>query len=198
MHGHQVAMELLSSVDVEGRNPLDWACEAGHFNIIEFFIRRGLNPYRIDVMNRNCLYWAVKANRLEVVRFLVQCGCDPLQKDVNDISPSSLAYLMKDHELIQAVTMKSLLSAPVVTAPIATAEYGSVPNNDPTMSYRMMYRKTTLHHRFRSLTIFRKNPPAYLDTFLFFIFFFSLWLLPFFLPFYAVIPAYLIVYRLHR
>lgn len=102
IHGTQVALELMSTLDNEAHSALDWAADYGDVNVLEFFIRKGLNPLRVDGLNRTALYWAVKSNRLEVIRFLLKVGCNPMQKDFKDQTPMTLA-VKNDHQEAHAM-----------------------------------------------------------------------------------------------
>eukprot|EP01039_Chlorochromonas_danica_P001485 gene1485-1618_t len=103
MHGTQVALELMCTLDNEAHSALDWAADYGDVNVVEFFVRKGLNPFRADGMNRTALYWAVKSNRIDAARFLMMCGCDPLQKDLKDQTPLVLAKKLGFIELYRVL-----------------------------------------------------------------------------------------------
>jgi len=75
--GSQRSFELLSQRDNEGYGPLEWAADAGDVNIIEFLLRRGLDPFSVDRAGRGPLHWAVKSHRVAAARFLVLCGVSP-------------------------------------------------------------------------------------------------------------------------
>lgn len=81
----------MCTLDNEAHSALDWAADYGDVNVLEFFVRKGLNPFRVDGMGRTALYWAVKSNRYEAARFLMMCGCDPRQKDYKEQTPLQLA-----------------------------------------------------------------------------------------------------------
>jgi ankyrin repeat protein len=50
----------MAAPDSEGHTPLEWAADSGDVNITEFFMRKGMSPFRRDAMNRTALFWAVK------------------------------------------------------------------------------------------------------------------------------------------
>ena len=52
----------MSLVDNEAHTPLEWAADTGDVNTMEFFMRKGLSPYRRDPMDRTALFWAVKVH----------------------------------------------------------------------------------------------------------------------------------------
>lgn len=102
-YGAHRAAQVLRAVDKEGHNALDWAADSGSINVIEYLVRRGLDPYRVDSSNRGPLFWAVKAHRLAAARFLVQCGCDPHHSDSSGVSPMQLALSKADREMLRAL-----------------------------------------------------------------------------------------------
>jgi len=99
-HGQSAALELLACLDNEGHSALDWAADAGNVNILEYLIRKGLNPLRVDSHKRSPLFWAVKARRLRAVRFLLRCGCDPLEKDDKGQCCTRLARLLRSWDVL--------------------------------------------------------------------------------------------------
>lgn len=158
----------MSSVDNDAHSPLDWAADAGDVNIIEFFIRKGLNPYRADAFNRTALYWAVKSNRVEAARFLVLCGCDPLQLDVTLESPMSVAKANKNSALIEALSLQSPHTLK------SNASTNELPSNIAALGCQGRSNAIYQHNRSRlGLTI------LFCSVFIFF------WVLTVFLPFYA-------------
>lgn len=184
-------MELMSSMDAEGKNPLDWAAEAGNINVLEFFIRRGLNPHRLDLLGRTCLSWAVRANKVDAARFLVLCGCDPDLKDAQNTSPMLMAIAMKDKELVLALKVKSH-----VPKAIPDLEYGTIQHTDPTNNSNLLYKRDG--NKMRSVTIQAHNRQRTKYILIYAAFFLMLWLFSVFFPFYAVLGAYVAIYFLYR
>jgi len=107
-HGAQVALELMSQPDHEGHTPLEWAADSGDVNIMEFFMRKGLSPYRRDPMNRTALFWAVKSGRVAAARFLVKCGCDVDLIDTTGQSPLKIARESRHTDMLRALDATSL------------------------------------------------------------------------------------------
>ena len=97
--------ELLSALDNYGHNALDWAAEAGDVNIIEYLVRKGLEPTRLDSNQRSPLYWAARAGRVAAAQFLVRCGCDPLLEDNRGYCPYRVAAELKNDELVAALRL---------------------------------------------------------------------------------------------
>lgn len=108
-HGITAAMNLLAAVDHEFHTALDWAAYSGNINVVEYLIRKGMNPYRVDRNNRSPLYWACKGNCYYTVKLLIQAGCDPNVLDVNNDSPMSLAIASKNTILINMLKVNSCL-----------------------------------------------------------------------------------------
>jgi Ankyrin repeats (3 copies) len=107
--GYEYASQLLVASDVSDNNALDWAADAGEVNIIEYLIRRNINPLRTNYNGRTALHIAAKYNRLEAARFLVKCGCDPFQLSRDSESPMSIAVASNNREIIDAMTWKNNL-----------------------------------------------------------------------------------------
>ncbi len=189
MHGTQVALELMSTLDNEAHSPLDWAADSGNVNVIEFFIRKGLNPFRADSMNRSPLHWAVKSHRVEAARFLVLCGCDPFQLDALGQSPMSIA---KNNCFQDIITVLSLQSPCVVAVGEASNSIQCLdPSKMPILSVK--YGKQT-----RSHAIYQHNTSNVSIALSLGLFIFLLWLLTIFLPFYAwfsLLATIVFIYR---
>lgn len=75
--------------------------------MIEYLIRKKLDPTRLDVEGRSALHIAVKSGKVEAVRFMVKCGCDPYQADKEKTSPIDIAIDMQNRELL-AVLKKEM------------------------------------------------------------------------------------------
>jgi hypothetical protein len=105
--GTRAALQLLLSLDFEGHGALDWAADNGSVSVLEFLIRRGLDPFRVDQMHRGPLYWTVKSRRYAAAKFLLYCGCDPWYEDSSSQSPVDLAEQQGDKEMVD------LLKTPV-------------------------------------------------------------------------------------
>lgn len=177
MYGAQIALELMSTVDNEAHSPLDWAADAGYVNVIEFFIRKGLNPYRTDALNRSPLYWAVKANRVAAARFLLLCGCNPLQVDGMNQTPLSIAKTNGNRKMIEAVSIRG-------------SNYGKVYEQDSTsIQWKDPFRTPPLAvERWKkklSHAIYQHNHTNRLMSLLFAVIFFAMWILTVFMPWYA-------------
>jgi hypothetical protein len=168
IHGPHIATELLHSTDNEAHSALDWAADSGDVNVIEFFVRKGLNPYRADVFNRSPLFWAVKSNRVDAVRFLVMCGCDPFQQDIDQRSPMSIARSAEFNEIVKVLALSAsqhLLSSSTVfdSARLCTGVGAE------------KFSHAVFHH----------NKSDLLMTSIFCCFFLVIWLLTIFVPFYV-------------
>jgi ankyrin repeat protein len=98
--GLKTAWQMLHSLDSEGHAVLDWAADNGSVNVLEYLIRKGLDPYRVDQSHRGPLYWTVKSRRLPAARFLVYCGCDPYYEDSTGQNCISLAEQLGDKEMV--------------------------------------------------------------------------------------------------
>jgi len=184
LHGPRVALELMCTIDNEAHSPLDWAADHGDINVIEFFIRKGMNPYRHDHMNRSPLYWAVKANQLEAARFLVMLGCDPNQKDTIGQSPMSIALTSQSKAMFKALSVRNqnqdLLSQ------MSEQEVLSMTHVRDKIP-RLYHEQTR-----RSFAIYHRNPSSIAMTIFYFLFFVILWLFVVIVPSYAVIAIVVI------
>jgi ankyrin repeat protein len=189
MHGTQVALELMSALDNEAHSPLDWAADSGDVNVIEFFIRKGLNPYRADNLNRTPLYWAVKANRVEAARFLVLCGCDPLMVDTLNQSPMSIAKSNGFEEMVSVLSIE----APLVVNMGEASK--SIQCLDPS---KMPILSTKSGSQVRSHAIYQHNVSNGATAVGYFMLVIILWLSTVFLPFYVCGFIFVSLYYIYR
>ena len=83
--------ELLCHEDYEGHNAMHWAAFVGNVNIIEYLIRKNLDPLKRDRMNRSCLHIAAVCGHVDAFVFLAKCGCDPALTDQLGETPLSIA-----------------------------------------------------------------------------------------------------------
>lgn len=169
----------MASLDIENHSPLDWAADTGNVNIMEFFIRKGLNPYRLDGMKRSPLHWAVRNNRLSAARFLVLCGCSPYDVDVNQQSPMQLAINNGNKELVGILKLYDKSSTR-----LSEQNSNNVVITDPSKSpslFRIVGKKLNK----RSHAIYRINTSEIGMALLFSVLVISLWLLCVVMPFYA-------------
>ena len=100
-------LECMSQVDCDGHSCLDWAASSGDVNIIEFLIRKGMNPQRVNKTGRGPLYWAVNSGQMSAVRFLAKAGCNPYLPDHRNTTPRSVAKTKGDSELLDALAAYS-------------------------------------------------------------------------------------------
>lgn len=82
---------------------MDWACQIGNVNIIEYLIRQGISPLKNDRMPYSPLFYAVKHHRVEACQYLVRLGCDPKAIDSHGQSPYQLAQSMNNIDIINAL-----------------------------------------------------------------------------------------------
>lgn len=106
-YNEHTVLDHLHACDSDGHNCLDWAADSGTVNLIEYLIRRGMNPQRLDSCGRGPLFWAVKSHRTDAVRFLLRCGCDPHATDSSGISPYSTAKERRDSDLLYLIAKES-------------------------------------------------------------------------------------------
>ena len=91
-HGLLKTLDALSKLDYDGHSCLDWAASSGSVNIIEFLIRKGMNPLRVNrSSNRGPLFWAVSNGHVHAARFLANAGCNPFLPDPRGTTPASIA-----------------------------------------------------------------------------------------------------------
>ena len=96
-------LETLGKVDCDGHSCLDWASSCGNINIIEYLIRKGMNPQRVNQVGRGPLYWAVNNGFPDAVRFLSKAGCNPFVPDHRGTTPMSMARTRGDQALVEAL-----------------------------------------------------------------------------------------------
>lgn len=192
MHGTQVALELMCTLDNEAHSALDWAADFGDVNVLEFFIRKGLNPFRVDGMGRTALYWAVKSNRVEAARFLMMLGCDPLQKDFKEQTPLQLAQ-KSDYEDIYCLLSDGRRFC---RRELPDNIISSIHCIDPSSTPKLY---TLISNEKHSHCIYLHNRTCARTAAGYGLFFFFLWISAAFLPFYAwFVMCGLIVYAYRR
>jgi len=104
--GNEVTKQILNEPDTDGHTIVDWACDAGDVNIIEFVAKKGLNFYKYDNEKRSPLHFAVMSERVDATKFLIKCGLNPHNEDRNKISPYTIATRKNNSELIVAIETK--------------------------------------------------------------------------------------------
>ena len=88
---------------MEGNNALDWAADTGDVNVLEYLIRKSLDPTRLNSSGSSALHLAVKSGKVDAARFLVKCGCDPMQRNGDKESPMMIAINMRNRDLVRAL-----------------------------------------------------------------------------------------------
>ena len=203
LHSEAVALDLLSCLDSEGHSALDWAADNGDVNMLEFLIRKGLNPYHVDAANRTALFWAVKNGRVAAARFLVLCGLNPYQKDAHSQSAMRLAHSHGGNGGRQLVEVLRIYTREMTQMSIKS----SINSNDVALDPNTPIRLHTVRKRFgyssitkESFAIYRKNPSRIVHTLLYGFSVFGIWFVAIYAPFYAWLPffaIFLYVYKYH-
>lgn len=70
---------------------MHWAAFIGDVNLIEYLIRKDLDPLNTDRTGRNALHMAAVGGKLDAFIFLVKCGCSMLLEDSQGKTPVCLA-----------------------------------------------------------------------------------------------------------
>jgi ankyrin repeat protein len=79
---------------------MEWSIEAGDINIVEYLIRKGLNPSHIvEKSQQNSLHIAIAHHRVDVACFLLDLGVDYSVKDSTGRTPLQHHALTQDPEL---------------------------------------------------------------------------------------------------
>ena len=92
--------ELLYADDGNGHNAMYWAADLGDVNIIEYLIRRNLDPRIPDSIGVTPLHISSEKGKYDAVIFLIKCGCDPTLKDLNGNSPFSIVRKSNNGKLL--------------------------------------------------------------------------------------------------
>lgn len=77
--------------DLDGHSAMHWAAFIGDVNLIEYLIRKDLDPLNTDRIGRNALHMAAVGGKLDAFIFLVKCGCSMLLEDSQGRTPVCLA-----------------------------------------------------------------------------------------------------------
>jgi hypothetical protein len=87
---------------------MEWSVEAGDLNIVEYLIRKGLNPSHIvEKTQQNSLHIAIAHHRVDVACFLLDLGIDHTIKDSTGRTPLQHHALSQDPELKHAIMSHS-------------------------------------------------------------------------------------------
>lgn len=111
--GSEKAVEMLHAVDKDGNGLLECAAEAGDINVMEFLIRKGLNPYCPQSETKSTiLHIAVSYHRMELTAFLLDIGCDINIKDEKGKTPLDLHAVTQDPALKTIILRKRKTACP--------------------------------------------------------------------------------------
>ena len=86
---------------------MHWAADSGDVNIIEYLIRKNLDPTIPDSIGTTPLHVSAEKGNFDAVIFLIKCGCDPYLKDRNGETAISLARKSIDSNLLSAIKVES-------------------------------------------------------------------------------------------
>lgn len=76
--------------DSEGRTPLHWAVDRGHFDVVEILLRRNADVNAKDHEGQTPLHYAVLCEREAIAKLLVEHSADLNLKDKDGDSPGDL------------------------------------------------------------------------------------------------------------
>lgn len=76
--------------DSEGRTPLHWAVDRGHFNVVELLLNINADVNAKDNEGQTPLHYAALCEREAIAELLVKHSADPDMKDEDGNSPSDL------------------------------------------------------------------------------------------------------------
>lgn len=184
----------MSNLDNEAHNPLDWAADSGDVNVMEFFIRKGLSPFRVDALNRTPLYWAVKNGRVAAARYLVKCGCDPYQLDSVGSSPMKIALESGNTVLVEALKLFKASNA-VDPHTVELANSAASPTLDSTSSPALY---TLVGQYKKSHAIYLKDRSRVSIALIFGTIVFLCWALAVVVPFYGWAAIMLVALACYR
>jgi len=102
-YDENVAMKMLRKKDIEQHGTMEWSVNSCNVQLMEYLIRKGIDPSDKDLLGRDSLYWAVKSGDPSAVKFLIKFGLDPRMKDKNGMSPLSVALQNKDYTIVRAL-----------------------------------------------------------------------------------------------
>jgi ankyrin repeat protein len=95
---------MLHAVDKDGNGLIGYAADAGDVNVMEYLIRKGLDPLRPHAeTGLSPLHVAVAHHRLELARFLLSCGASPHAPDAKGQTVLQLHALQQDPVLKAAL-----------------------------------------------------------------------------------------------
>lgn len=182
LHGEEKVKSLFQQINSDGYGPIEFACQSGDVNCVEFCIRRGLNPFKMNTKTQEtCLHIAIKSHRIEVTRFLLDIGCDLTIKDQSGYTPLTLPQLTQDGSLYKMVFSHSAVS-------LSGCGLCLISQNERTLLDNTGSIKTVDQHM-NSYAIYRNNPSRFDYCFIYAIVVFFTLVLSITIPFWIWIPG---------
>ncbi|ONK63971.1 uncharacterized protein A4U43_C07F20790 [Asparagus officinalis] len=80
----------VNSRDSEGRTPLHWAVDRGHYNVVELLLKKNADVNAKDNEGQTALHYAVLCEREAIAELLVKYNADTNLKDEEGNSPNDL------------------------------------------------------------------------------------------------------------
>ena len=106
-YGLQRTYDLLYAEDGNGHNAMYWAAHSGDVNIIEYLIRRNLDPTLPDAVGTTPLHVSADKGNFDAIIFFIKCGCNPFLRDRNGETAVSLARKSVDSSMLSAIKVES-------------------------------------------------------------------------------------------
>lgn len=103
LYDEEFTIKMLRSKDNDGHGVIEWSANSHNVQLIEYLIRKGIDPGEKDNMGRDSLHWAVKSGNPSTIKFFVNFGLDPRMEDINGVSPLSMALQEKNGPLLDAL-----------------------------------------------------------------------------------------------
>ena len=100
--------DLLCLEDSDGHSAMHWAAFIGDVNLIEYLIRRSLDPLKMDRIGRDALHMAAVGGKLDAFIFLVKCGCSMQLEDSQGKTPVYLAAAAGFTNIVSAANSRRL------------------------------------------------------------------------------------------
>ena len=88
---------------------MHWAAFIGDVNLIEYLIRKNLDPLKMDRIGRDALHMAAVGGKLDAFIFLVKCGCSMQLEDSQGKTAVYLAAAAGFTNIISAANSRRLV-----------------------------------------------------------------------------------------
>jgi len=93
----------LEQRDDSGSAPLHVACKKGHLGCVSVIAKGGASINAIDSLGNTCLHFCAAKKFGDIANFLIENGADSKIKNIDGLSPWTVARIHKSYDVIKAI-----------------------------------------------------------------------------------------------